>query len=231
MTSPELPSEDAESGVVTDRLTGPAPAFMPAVPEPPATPPTAPVAKAGKGTSDVLTAVLVGAIVIAAVGVAFAVGRASSPTSGSGGQPAAGVVPGGQGMAPGDGNGQGGPLAGRGPDASFDLDGGGTDGDPDRGFGFDRGFGRGFGPGGVTGTVTAVDADSITVRLASGQTVTFGLDGSTAYHQQVAASASDVQVGGTVEIGVGEGFRPDRITQGDDGSITLGTAGDVTVVP
>jgi hypothetical protein len=259
VTSPEFRPVDPEPGAATEPVPqppapqpvafaqpvpGPAPTFLPVAPEPSYAAPPAPVEKAAKGTSNVLTAILVGAVLIAAVGVSFAVGRASSGTSGTVDRSATGAAPGGQagglgngngqGGGLGNGNGQGGPLTGRGPGASFDLNGGGAGGlddDPDRGLGFDRGFGRGFGPGGLTGTVKAVDADSITIDMGNGQTVTFGLDGSTTYHQQVTASASDVKVGGTVEIALGQGFRPDQITRGDDGSITLGTAGNVTVVP
>ncbi len=231
---PPVPPVPAASAPVPGVAPAPqlAPAFMPVAPEPAHAAQPAAISKGGpKGTSNVLTVALVGALLLGAVGVSFAAGRASSSpesaTTGSG-------VSNGDDNGVTDGNGQGGPLTRRGPGASFDLNGngdGGFEGDPDHGVGFDRGFGRGVGPGGLTGTVTAVDADSITVSLANGQTVTFGLDGSTTYHQQVAASASDVKAGSTVQVELGEGVRPDQVTRGDDGSITLGTAGDVTVVP
>jgi hypothetical protein len=121
------------------------------------------------------------------------------------------------------------------PDASFDLDGngngreGGADDDGDHGLPPGEGFGRGgFGAGTITGTVEAVDADSLTIRTQSGLTVTFGLDGTTTYHQAVDAQASDVTAGETVEISVAGRVRPQG---GSDDELSLGTAGDVTIVP
>jgi phosphoribosylformimino-5-aminoimidazole carboxamide ribonucleotide (ProFAR) isomerase len=87
---------------------------------------------------------------------------------------------------------------------------------------------EGFGGLGVTGTVTAVDANSITIQTAAGLTVTIGLDGSTTYHQQAPAAASDVTTGDKVQVQLGGGVRPG---QGPGGTINLGTAGDVTIVP
>jgi Domain of unknown function (DUF5666) len=72
---------------------------------------------------------------------------------------------------------------------------------------FDPGNGPGarfaFG-GGLTvdGTVTAVDADSVTVKTANGNEMTFDTDGSTAYRQASEASASEVTVGDDVSVKV-----------------------------
>lgn len=243
MTDPDVQQTAPDPGTVTEPVAVPPrppvapPVFTPASPEGTYQAPVAPVASA-RPTSRALTYVLVGAVLIGAIGVSFAVGRASTSPApvAARGQAA---FPGGQGAGnPGFGNGSTGngrgPLGGQGPNASFDLNGGpgpGDGGDPDNGLGFDRGFGRGFGPGGLTGTVTSIAADAVTVQLANGRSVTFKLDGSTTYHQQVAASASDVKQGSTVQVSLGAGFDPGQITQGSDGTITLGTAGNVTVVP
>ena len=53
--------------------------------------------------------------------------------------------------------------------------------------------------------MTAVSADQLTLKLASGQTITVGLNGSTAYHSQAPATASDVTTGSTVQVQVGRG--------------------------
>jgi hypothetical protein len=84
---------------------------------------------------------------------------------------------------------------------------------------------------------------------ANGATITVGLDSSTTYHQQASGSSSDVQSGKTVIVQVTGGFRPGADgnpgagnggtgnggtgngAPGNGGPITLGTAGDVTVVP
>ena len=50
-----------------------------------------------------------------------------------------------------------------------------------------------FGAGGgitISGEVTAVSADQLTLKLASGQTITVPLDGSTTYHSQAPATAA-----------------------------------------
>ncbi len=87
----------------------------------------------------------------------------------------------------------------------------------------------------------------MTIKTATGNTITVGLDSSTTYHQQADASASDVTAGKTVILQVGgAGFRPGGNGNGNgngnsgngnsgngngNGSISLGTASDVTVVP
>lgn len=99
------------------------------------------------------------------------------------------------------------------PNASFDPNGG-----PRIGF-----------SGGPTidGTVTAIDGDAITVKLADGQEMTITLDSTTAYHQATDASASDVAVGDDVSVKVKGG---PRIQGGADASATPNLqASDVTV--
>jgi hypothetical protein len=92
-----------------------------------------------------------------------------------------------------------------------------------------NGPGRGVALGGnlsIDGTVTAVDADSLTVKLADGSEMTFDLDSSTAYHEASDASSSDVAVGDDVSVKVsGE----DRAAGGQASEAPSLSASDVTV--
>ena len=80
----------------------------------------------------------------------------------------------------------------------------------------------------VTGTVTAVTPDSLTIQTEAGVTVTVGLDDGTTYHQETPAASSDVTTGTKIQVQLDGGVRPSRDA---NGNINLGTAGDVTVVP
>ncbi len=116
---------------------------------------------------------------VLAVGLSFAVGRATAPaSSGAGtfngqnaGQLGGGNVPGanGEGVAGGFGPG-------------FDRDGG-------------------FGPT-IQGTVVSFDGTTLTVKLADGSTVAITTSSSTAYSTAQAATASDVTAGKTVNVQV-----------------------------
>ena len=198
------------------------PAFAPPEPGPVAPAPVAAPKGTSGGSSRVLTLALAVAVLVAAAGVAFAVGRATAPAASTGGTTAT-VGQNGQNGTGNRGNGF--------PNASFDpngLPGGGRSG----GFAGRTGLG-GFGGGlTITGTVESVAADSITIKLPSGQTVTVGLDGTTTYHQQAPASASDVTAGKTVQLQLSGGFRGQIGNNGaTGGSSTLGTAGSVTIIP
>jgi hypothetical protein len=160
-------------------------------------------------------------VLVAATGVAFALGRVSAPAAASTAL-TGGAGQGGSGAA---GNGGPGGVNGGLPGPSFDLNGNANGG----GGGFGDDGGRRFAAGGglsIQGTVTAVTPTSVTVRLASGQAVTFGLGSTTAYHQQAAGSQSDVTAGRTVILKVNGRFGGDGAAGG-----TLATATDVTVVP
>ena len=93
-----------------------------------------------------------------------------------------------------------------------------------------------FGGGGptISGTVVSVDNGTLTLKLASGSTMTVSLGPSTTYHASTTAAASDVTVGATVDVRLQGG----RITQGGGtGATSSGapssaapvTARDVTV--
>jgi hypothetical protein len=219
--------------------------FIPAPPEPgpgegyrAAVAPATPATRGAPGASRILNVALGAAIMVGAIGIAFAAGRATAPAStGSvanvpGTQRGLGNGPNGANGGNGTGNGGNAPgVGGNVPNPSFDLNGNGGQGRPgdiDGGLGFDRGLRGGFGGLGISGTVRAVTPDSITIRTDAGLVVTFSLDGTTTYHQQAAASQSDVKTGSKVQVKLGGQVQPSRGTNGD---INLGTAGDVTVVP
>ena len=199
--------------------TEPAP---PAAPEPappppaPAQPtagapaqPMAPPRMAPRSSSGRILNVVLGiAVALAIGGVAFAAGRLTAPA------PVTAFGNGGPGQVFGNGNGNGN---------------GGNRGNGQGGAG---GFLAG---GGITleGTVESIDANTLTLKTASGQTIQIALDGTTTYHAQSDASASDVTTGKTVLVRV-NGFRGAgpgaSFTPGNDGA-TNQTATDVTVVP
>ena len=159
-------------------------------------------------SSRILNLALAAAVVVAIGGVAFAVGRGTAPASAA---TDLGAV---------------GPRFGNGafPGASGGPNGGG-----------------GFGPGGaaglsVEGTVTAVDADSVTIETAAGQTIELSIDAGTEYHQQEAADASDVTAGSTVIVrtdgfaGRGQGG-PGSSAPPSSATRPGATAIEITIVP
>lgn len=140
--------------------------------------PAAPSARPKARSSRLLDAALVVAAVLAVGGVAFGVGRATAPVAAA---------------ANGPGTFRSGNFGnGAFPRGSFD-----PNGAPGRGGPFALGGGLS-----IDGTVTAVTADSLTLKLANGTEVTFKLDSSTAYHQSTAGSSSDVAVGDAVAVRV-----------------------------
>jgi hypothetical protein len=158
-------------------------------------------------SSRILNLALAAAVVVAIGGVAFAVGRGTAPASAA------------------TDLGAGGPPFGNGafPNASGAPNGGG----------FGAGGAAGFS---IEGTVTAVDADSVTIETAAGQTIELSIDAGTEYHQQEAADASDVTTGSTVIVqtdgfagrgqgGPGSSAPPSSATGLD------ATAIEITVVP
>lgn len=144
---------------------------------------------------------------IAIGGLAFAGGRLTAPAQATTG----GLRPGGQFSGQGSDFGQG-------PGAGF----------PGRG---------GMGGMTISGTVTAVASDSITLKLESGTVVTIPLDGDTEYHASAPATAEAVSVGATVSVAPGAtrvdpsgSFDPNASAAPGAGSLTFGAATDVTVV-
>jgi len=175
--------------------SAPSPQSAQPAPSAPANPVVAISARRGSRLLDIALAL---AAVLAIGGVAFAAGRITAP-AGAGPAFARGLAPGGTIVT---------------PDGSFDPNG------P-------------TGPGGlalngglaIDGTVTAVDADSITLKLADGQEMTFALDDTTAYHEAADASSSDVAVGDDVSVKVTGG----RVAAGSGGETPQMSASDVTV--
>jgi hypothetical protein len=196
-------------------MASPTQPFQPVPPEPGPPPesmaPTQPVAssgvkpRAGRPRSSAwVNVALAVALAVAVGGIGFAAGRMTAPASAAGA--------GGNGFRFGNGNG---PANGYFPGAGV----GGGNGGVGRG-----GF---FGGGGasVQGTVESVSADTMTLKLASGQTIQLSLSGTTTYHSQAAATSSDVKTGGTVivQIQIARG-------QGNGGTVSP-SATDVTIVP
>jgi hypothetical protein len=163
---------------------------------------------ARKGPSArLLNWVLAGALVLAAAGIAFAVGRMTAPTASAFGR----------GNFPGGATGQNGYFGGRNGGQGGAFPGGGA-------------FLGGAG-GGVTieGTVDSVSATTLTLKLASGQTIQVALDPATTYHAQTNATSSDVVTGGKVLVQLNLGTR--GAGGGEDGTVSGPTARDITVVP
>jgi hypothetical protein len=124
-------------------------------------------------SGGVLNVLLVLAAVLAAGGVAFAVGRSTAPVG-----------------AFSVGNVSGGPITRQ--DGSFDPVAGG----PRVGLGAALSMG---------GTVTAIDDDSITLRLDDGSEQVIAIGDTTAYREATAATPGDVAVGDAVTVQVDGG--------------------------
>ncbi len=161
---------------------------------------------APRGSSRGTTILLVAAGLIAVGGLAFAVGRLTAPP----------VV-----AANGRlGAGAGGFRAGFGANASTAP-----------------GLGSAFRSGEIAlrGTVQSINGKTLTLQTASGGTVTIELSGSTTYHRQAAATASDVTAGSQVLVQVafnrtalGAGPAASGAPQASSAARTF-TASDVTL--
>jgi hypothetical protein len=165
--------------------------------------PVTPVAQVvrPRRATPLLNALLAVAAVVAVAGVAFAVGRVTTPASAAAGnRTAAGGQVGGQ---------FGGPRASGAPGAG--------------------GLGRGLGgAAAVEGTVTATTPTSVTISLANGQSVTFGTDASTTFHQQTDGTAADVTTGKQVIVQLGRG--PGESPAASPAAAGAPTASSITVV-
>jgi hypothetical protein len=178
--------------------------FKPASPEPApalgARTPVAPVKPANTRQGLWVNVALGIALAIAVAGVAFAAGRMTASAA-----------------AAANGLGNGGRF--------FNNGGGYFPGGGNGGPG-----GRVFGGGGasIQGTVTSITADSITITTTTGQTITLAISGSTTYHQQASAAASDVKTGGTVIVRLGARQPDASPNSAGQGGLN---ANDITVVP
>ncbi|MFI5225719.1 MAG: hypothetical protein ACHQ3P_03490, partial [Candidatus Limnocylindrales bacterium] len=155
-------------------------------------------------------------------GVAFAAGRVTAP--------APAVATRGGGFFAGGGAGGTGGTGGTGANGGA---GGGA-------------LGGRFGGGSValSGTVTEVASDHITLQVTGGGTITIPIDSSTTYHSQAAASASDVTSGAKVLVQLAPGTGGfNRASPNPSGGVNpgtgsgtggagrgLGTAQDITVL-
>jgi hypothetical protein len=144
------------------------------VTEPSATQTSAPVVQPRRA-GNLLNILVAVAALVAIGGIAFAAGRLTAPAT----------------TAAGTGAGNGGRFLG--PNASF------VPGTGGRGQGLGGGFAAGANLS-IRGTVTDVTSSSITLQLANGGTITLGVDGSTTYHEQESATASNVSSGQQVIV-------------------------------
>lgn len=201
---------DQDSPTQQTPASTPMPASAPAwAPDPVAAPapvPAQPVAaNARRGPSArLINWLLAGALVLAVAGIAFAAGRFTAPAADAA---IRGTFPGGQG-----------------PNGYFGNRGAGNGGFQGGGGVFAAGA-----AGGVTieGTVDSVSATTLTLKLASGQTIQIALDPTTTYHAQTNASSSDVVTGGKVQVQISLGRGPGT----ENGTVSGTTARDITVVP
>ena len=190
------------------------PAFAP----PPASFAPAPLVATTKprNRASLGTALLLVGALVAIGGVAFAVGRVTAPTATAATN----------GLGAGRGTGTGGTGFGA----------GGTGG-----AGAFGGAGRNGSGLSVTGTVVAIDANTIQLKLTTGATMTLNLGTSVTYRDSTVGSASDVAPGATVELGLslGAGTGPTASGQprpsggfggGFGGGLTNATVGTITVV-
>ena len=162
---------------------GPFASMPPSASLPPTTPvPSGPVRP--RRRVDLPAILLALAAIVAVGGVAFAVGRVTAPTTptrtGLGNQFGGGT--GGGNGGTGGGNGPGGNGAG--------------------GFGGNGNLGRLLGSGGISirGTVVAVTADHISLKLASGTTIDIPITSDTTWHRQSPASSTDATSGVSVLV-------------------------------
>jgi hypothetical protein len=167
---------------------------------PPATFANPPATRRRPGGLSAVSLLLALAGVIAIAGVAFAVGRTTAGTGGTSLPAGAGADIGNNGSVP-----------------NFAVPGGRDDnggGDDANRINESRS---------ITGTVTSVRGDTLTVQVAGGRTVQVAVDASTTYHAQVPAAQGTVTPGTRVTVSV-SGFGPPGT-----GTTSGLTAGDVTI--
>jgi len=226
VTPAPQPAAPATPGVAPSPAAAPTwsgAAMAPIQPVQPVVPPAKPKPSSSGRWLNVLLGV---ALVFAIGGVAFAIGRTTAPAAATTG---------------GRGNFNGGFVGGgNGPTGSFVPGGNGG------------GFFGGRGAAGlsISGTVTSVDGDKLTITTDNGQTVTLTTADTTTYHTQAPASASDVNSGDKVSVkvniagranggtgngGTGNGGTGNGGTgnggNGNGGAGLTGTASDVTIIP
>lgn len=208
-----IPSESAPQTAAADGTDDASPVWAPPLPQTDPLIPSAEVvgpataaatARPGhaRRAGSVAALLVIGAIV-AACGIGFAAGRATST-----GQTGTGVA--------GTGQTGGGAPAGLG----VGLGPGGFDA---RALGIDVA---------VTGTVVSVTSGSITIKLADGQTTTIATGASTTYHEQNSTTSASVAAGETVSVKVsGSSGRPNDLNPAASPGAVAGaqTAADVTI--
>jgi hypothetical protein len=203
MTTPnESTPQTAAAGGTDDASpvwTPPLPQADPVIPSAEVVAPATAAARPGHvRRAGSVTALLVIGAIVAACGIGFAAGRATST-----GQTGTGVT--------GIGQTGGGAPAGLG--VGFDTSALGID-------------------VAVTGTVVSVTSESITIKLADGQTTTIATGASTTYHEQNSTTSASVSAGQTVSVKVnGSSGRADDLNPAVSPGTVAGaqTATDVTI--
>jgi len=213
----------------TPTSTSNIPSFDPVAPPPTPVQPVARAARSSRGGAA-LNGLIVVAALVAVGGIAFGVGRATASSSTGAGTGQGQLANGNRGTFPR------GSFA---PGGSFPAGGN----NPGGGFG---------GGGGITlqGTVVSVNAGTLTLKTANGQTVEIPLASSTTYGTETAGDASAVTQGAEVRVqlqggrgafgggggngGQGPGASPapgSSAAPGVGRGFTLGSAQSVTVLP
>ena len=200
-SSPESGQPTPQPGYPVAGQPAPQPVMQPVQPVAPSFIPPSVVAAAGKpksgGRISAGTIVFTAALIVAAVGVGFAAGRVTAPST-----PNRTAF-----------NGQFG-----GPNASGNPNGGNRGG-----FGGGAFLGGGGASISIDGKVTAVSDGSITIQTANGQSVTLQVPSTATYHAQAPANSSDVIVGSNVQISASRPTRAEASNQpAPSGSPTTG---------
>ena len=89
--------------------------------------------------------------------------------------------------------------------------------------------GFGSGAASISGTLVSVSADSFTVKLASGETVTIATGSSTTYHSQTSGANTDLATGETVTVQTSSGSAGSNASASSSPGTGARTATDVTI--
>ena len=89
--------------------------------------------------------------------------------------------------------------------------------------------GFGSGAASISGTLVSVSADSFTVKLASGETVTIATGSSTTYHSQTSGANTDLATGETVTVQTSSASTGSNASSSSSPGTGARTATDVTI--
>ena len=89
--------------------------------------------------------------------------------------------------------------------------------------------GFGSGTASISGTLVSISADSFTVKLASGETVTIATGSSTTYHNQTSGLSTDLATGETVTVQTSSASTGSNASSSSSPGTGTRTATDVTI--